>query len=108
MTAPATRPHPRRRLDTVLHPPIRLSLAALLDNAAELEFAAVRDALQISDSTLSKQIAALESAGYLRARKGYVGKRPRTWLSLTAAGRAAYTTHTTALRAILTNTPPTT
>jgi len=94
-------PHPRRRLDTVLHPPVRLSLAALLDRAAELEFAAVRDTLEISDSTLSKQVSALEAAGYLRVRKGYIGKRPRTWLSLTAAGRAAYTTHTTALRTIL-------
>ena len=31
---------------------------------------------------------------------GDVGKRPRTWLSLTAAGRAAYERHLAALRAI--------
>jgi Winged helix DNA-binding domain len=35
-----------------------------------------------------------------KVRKGYVGKRPRTWLSLTAAGRTAFDRHLAALRAI--------
>ncbi|MET9074734.1 transcriptional regulator [Streptomyces sp. NPDC004232] len=29
----------------------------------------------------------MEAAGYLKVRKGYIGKRPRTWLSLTPMGR---------------------
>ena len=49
---------------------------------------------------LSKQVSTLEQAGYVRVRKGYVGKRPRTWLSLTRDGRTAYTGHLAALREI--------
>jgi len=49
---------------------------------------------------LSKQVATLESAGYVKVKKGYVGKRPRTWLSLTATGRAAFERHLAALRDI--------
>jgi DNA-binding MarR family transcriptional regulator len=60
----------------------------------------VRDTVEVSDSVLSRQVSTLEAAGYVKVRKGYVGKRPRTWLSLTAAGRAAYERHLTALRAI--------
>jgi hypothetical protein len=36
----------------------------------------------------------------VKVDKGYVGKRPRTWLSLTPAGRQAMTRHLEALRAI--------
>jgi DNA-binding MarR family transcriptional regulator len=53
--------------------------------------------VEVSDSALSKQVSVLESAGYVKVQKGYVGKRPRTWLSLTRAGRDAFTTHLAAL-----------
>lgn len=49
---------------------------------------------------LSRQASALEEAGIVKVRKGYVGKRPRTWLSLTPQGRTAWEGHLGALRAI--------
>ena len=55
---------------------------------------------ELSDSTLSKQAAALEAAGYVAIRKGFVGKYPRTWLAMTPQGRAAFTAHLGALREI--------
>jgi DNA-binding MarR family transcriptional regulator len=92
--------HARHRLDEVIHAPVRLSIVAALAQVDEAEFAHVRATIEVSDSVLSKQATQLESAGYVKIRKGYVGKRPRTWLSLTTAGRAAYTRHLNALRAI--------
>ncbi|MEV6596666.1 transcriptional regulator [Actinoplanes sp. NPDC051346] len=87
--------------DPVLGTTVRLSIVALLAPADEVEFATVRDAVQLTDSNLSKQASALEAAGYVRIRKGYVGKRPRTWLSLTPTGRSALTAHVAALDAIV-------
>ena len=58
-----------------------------------VEFAALRDAAGISDSVLSKQSRVLEDAGYIEVRKGAVGRRPRTWFRLTAAGRQALEGH---------------
>jgi DNA-binding MarR family transcriptional regulator len=92
--------HARHRLDELIHAPVRLSIVATLAQVDEAEFAHVRDTVEISDSTLSKQATQLENAGYVKIRKGHVGKRPRTWLSLTPAGRTAYTGHLDALRAI--------
>ena len=92
--------HPRHRLDPLIHFPIRLSIVACLAEVAEAEFGFVKDTVEISAATLSKQVALLESSGYLAVRKGYVGRRPRTWLSLTATGRAALAAHLDALRAI--------
>ncbi|WP_213455056.1 winged helix-turn-helix domain-containing protein [Rhizomonospora bruguierae] len=92
--------HPRHRLDPVIHAPVRLSIVAYLSAADQAEFGVVRDTIEVSDSVLSKQVTVLVDAGYVRARKGYVGKRPRTWLSLTAAGRQAFDAHLAALTAI--------
>lgn len=92
--------HPRHQLDEVIHAPVRFSIVAYLSAVEKAEFAAVREAVEISDSLLSRQASQLEEAGYLTIIKGYVGKRPRTWYSLTKQGRAALEAHLSALRAI--------
>lgn len=92
--------HPRHQLRDELNHPVRFSLAAALAATEESEFATIRDHLQVSDSVLSRQASQLEEAGLVRIRKGFVGKRPRTWLSLTRPGRAAWEQHLAALRDI--------
>jgi DNA-binding MarR family transcriptional regulator len=92
--------HARFRLDEVIHAPVRFSIVAALARVDQAEFAAVRDGVQVSDSVLSKQVTLLERAGYVEVKKGYVGKRPRTWLMLTSVGEAAFNEHLLALRAI--------
>lgn len=88
-------------LDPLLLDPTRLSITAFLASLTWTEFAAVRDAVGLSDSALSKQAATLERADYVQSRKGYVGKRPRTWLQLTDAGRDALSAHVRALQRIV-------
>ena len=92
--------HPRHRLNETIHAPVRFSIVAALAGADKVEFSFVRDTVEVSDSVLSKQVATLESAGIVKVKKGYVGKRPRTWLSLTAFGRRAFQDHLAALREI--------
>lgn len=88
-------------LDETIHHPTRLAVVAFLSACDEADFAAVRDGCQVSDSVLSKTASVLEAAGYLNVRKGHVGKRPRTWLSLTPAGRQALAGHIAALQDIV-------
>jgi DNA-binding MarR family transcriptional regulator len=75
-------------------------VAALLAAATQLEFSFVRDHVEVNDSVLSKQVSALEQAGYVKVSKRFVGKWPRTWLSLTRDGRRAFDRHVAALREI--------
>jgi DNA-binding MarR family transcriptional regulator len=98
------RAHPRHRIDDLLAAPIRLSIAAALSRADEMEFRVLRDAIELSDSALSKQISVLEAAGYVSVRKGYFGKRPRTWLTISEEGRGALRRHLAALEAIVSGT----
>ena len=100
MTEPA-HTHPRHRVDDLLTAPVRLSVVAALSRVDEVEFSFLRDSIEISDSQLSKQVSQLEEAGYVAVRKGHVGKRPRTWLSITEEGRVALQWHLAALRAIV-------
>ena len=95
-----TEEHPRHLLNDQLTHPVRFSLVAALATTEEMGFATVRDHLQVSDSVLSRQASGLEEAGIVRIKKGYVGKRPRTWLSLTTDGRTQWDAHLAALRAI--------
>jgi DNA-binding MarR family transcriptional regulator len=88
-------------LDPVVHAPARLSICAVLAAASDwVEFAAVKDAAALGDSTLSKHSRTLEEAGYLEVRKGAIGRRPRTWFRLTNAGRRALQAHINALQDI--------
>lgn len=96
----ATQEHPRHTLDEAIQSPVRFSILACLSGVGEAEFGYVRDAVEISDSTLSKQVSLLSESGFVHVRKGYVGKRPRTWLSLTAAGRERFNRHLATLQEI--------
>jgi len=93
----STERHPRYRLDEVIHSPLRLSIVSALSAVEKAEFRAVRDAIEISDSLLSKQVALLEQAGYIDVHKDRVNRRARTWLTLTHAGREALAGHLSAL-----------
>ncbi len=88
-------------LNQVIHSPHRLRICSMLSAVGELEFAAVRDALDVADSVVSKHVGALADAGYVKIRKEPWEGRRRTWLSLTRAGRAALVHHIEALQEII-------
>ncbi|MGI5160082.1 winged helix-turn-helix domain-containing protein [Microbispora sp. CA-102843] len=97
--------HPRHELDEIIHAPVRLSIMAALAAADRADFRFLRDTIEVSDSLLSKHILTLEQAGYVRVEKTFVGKRARTWLSLTDQGRMAFETYMDVLRRIVEATP---
>ena len=88
-------------IDPVLLDPTRLSIVSLLAATEWAEFGWVRDSVGLSDSALSKQVTTLSKQGYVEAEKGYVGKRPRTWLSLSDSRRGALEGHVAALQRIV-------
>lgn len=88
-------------IDMVLHAPVRLQIAALLAKVSEMEFAKLRELTGVSDSVLSKHLAALSEVEYVKLRKAAEGGRQRTWASLSRTGRAALTRHVAALRELV-------
>jgi DNA-binding MarR family transcriptional regulator len=92
-------------LDVNIHAPARLKLMTTLTAVSEAEFAVLRDSLQVSDSVLSKHLAALVSIHYIKTRKGVRLGRRTTWISLTTTGRTALATHVEALRELIAGVP---
>lgn len=91
--------HPRHELDPRIHSPVRFSVLSLLCAVDEIEFGAVRDALGVSDSTLSQAVAVLEDAGFVESerRRRSTG---RVWLRATSDGAARLRQHMATLHRI--------
>ena len=89
------------RFDELIHPSTRLSIVSLLAAADWVDFAFMRDQLDLSDSALSKQLSTLEEAGYIHIERPVSDRRRRVRARLTPAGRTAFTGHVAALRAIV-------
>ncbi|KAM9863836.1 transcriptional regulator [Leucobacter sp. BZR 635] len=97
---------PGASLDPVIHPLPRLRICALLDPVTEEEFGALRELLGVSDSALSKQLAALSDADYTGQRRAIRGGRSRVWVRLTPQGRRAFRAHVAALTELAAIHPP--
>lgn len=91
----------RPGFDKRIHAPARLQLCASLAPLDEAEFQWLRERLGVSDSVLSKHLAQLEEAGFVRLVKHAVAGRRRTFASLTAAGRRAFEAHLAALQELV-------
>ncbi len=88
-------------LDPLIHAPKRLAAMAVLASSSSVSFGFLRDHLGVSDSDLSKQMSALERAGYVKREKTGYGRGGATWYKVTRSGAAAYDRHLAALRAIV-------
>jgi len=92
-------------LDPVIHAPNRLQMCCMLAAVDTIDFATVREALNVSESVLSKHVKTLEEAGHVKVRKAASDGRQRTWLSLTSNGRKALKGHLSALKAMMAGVP---
>lgn len=88
-------------LDPLIHAPKRLAAMAILATSTDTDFAFLRDHLAISDSDLSKQMAALEGAGYVSVTKNGRGPGATTTYRMTRVGRKAFDRHVAALDALV-------
>ncbi len=93
--------HPAQRLDDTVHQRVRLGILAVLREVTRADFGYLRDALELTDGNLSRHIAVLEQAGLVNVEKGFEGKRPRTWVQITKAGRLALKAELAALQELI-------
>lgn len=88
-------------LDTAVHGPARLGVLTILQTQGSTDFTTLRDALAATDGALGMHLHKLEEIGYVRCRKGFVGRKPKSIYTITAAGRRALLKHLDTLEAIV-------
>jgi DNA-binding MarR family transcriptional regulator len=90
--------------DEVIHQSTRLKIAATLKAlppGEPLEFGRLKAILGATDGNMATHLGALERAGYIAVEKDFVGKKPRTRVSLTREGRRAFDRHVAYLKDLL-------
>jgi len=93
--------HPTNGIDETVHQRHRLGILTITAEAQRAEFGYLREALGLTAGNLSKHLTVLEQAGLIEVDKGYAGRRPRTWVRITARGRAALAAELAALTELL-------
>lgn len=93
--------HPVRDLDDRIHQRARLGVMAILSEVERADFGTIRSTLELTPGNLSQHLSVLEEAGFVKVKKTIESKRVRTWVSATAAGRAAYRAELESLRVLL-------
>lgn len=96
-----------RQLDPIIHAPKRLQVMAMLYVTKTLEFAFLQSQLGVSASVLSKHMAILVDAGYVRVSKRGHGRSGSTSYAMTKAGECAYRGYRQALSELLGDMPNT-
>jgi DNA-binding MarR family transcriptional regulator len=90
--------------DEIIHQPVRLRIMAALNTLAPgewLEFVALRAIIETTDGNLGAHLSTLETASYVRIKKDFHGRRPRTRVAVTPRGREAFASYVAALHAII-------
>lgn len=77
------------KFDELILSKTRLGIISALLGGDTLEFTYLRDVLNLSDGNLSVQIRKLEEAGYIKVKKVFVGRKPKTFCKITAKGQKA-------------------
>ena len=90
--------------DEIIHQSTRLRIAATLNAlpvGEMLEFGRLKAIMNATDGNMGTHLTALEKAGYIEVIKDFLGKKPRTRIRLSPAGRAAFKRHVAYLKALI-------
>jgi DNA-binding MarR family transcriptional regulator len=90
--------------DEIIHQSLRLRIMAALaalPAGESLEFVRLRAITGATDGNLGAHVTTLEGAGYVTVEKDFVGRKPRTRVTMSPRGRAAFIRHVAYLRALI-------
>ena len=93
--------NPGALFDDAVHQPNRLGILVVLHEAGRADFGYLKRVLSLTDGNLGRHLASLEQSGLIELSKGFEGRRPRTWATLTPVGRRALQAELRGMRALL-------
>ena len=88
-------------LDPVIHSRVRLAVLILLLHTESADFTYLKKELEVSDGNLSTHLRKLETAEYIKIKKSFENRKPKTVVSLTEKGKAALQGYTSNLEEYL-------
>jgi DNA-binding MarR family transcriptional regulator len=92
-------------IDRLIHQPARLSIMAHLSVVERADFLFLLRQTELTKGNMSSHLSKLERAGYVAVEKRFVGKMPKTLLSLTEEGRRAFRDYRRRMKRVLDRPP---
>lgn len=96
---------PLAEIDRVVHEPARLMILACLTAVESADFLFVANQTGLTRGNLSSHMSRLEESGYVKVKKEFVDRIPRTLLSITKKGRDAFRTYKRNMMQVLRDLP---
>jgi DNA-binding MarR family transcriptional regulator len=81
----------------------RLAIMSVLVVNSSVDFNTLKETLAVTDGNLASHITALEKAGYVVVRKGFIGKKTNTTYAATKEGIKAFKDHLDSLESFIKN-----
>ena len=93
--------NPISGLNKIFDNRIRLGVMSILMVNEEMNFNDLKQMLEVTDGNLATHIVNLEENGYIKVKKGFIGKKTNTTYSITRSGEKAFTDHIAALESMI-------
>ena len=90
-----------KELDPLLHSELRLAVMSILVSVEDADFVYLKEQTKATSGNLSVQIDKLEKAEYIKVKKSFKGKMPRTNCKITKKGINAFKMYVDALKSYI-------
>lgn len=97
--------NPINKIDPLIHAPARLMVLSYLYILDSADYVFLMRMTGLSWGNLATHLAKLQDAGYISIDKTFEGKKPRSALRLTGAGREAFRSYKKILKQIVDDLP---
>ena len=89
--------NPINGLNKIFESRIRLGVMSILMVNEEINFNDLKQLLEVTDGNLATHLVTLEQSGFIKVKKGFIGRKTNTTYSVTRAGEKAFKDHIAAL-----------
>jgi DNA-binding MarR family transcriptional regulator len=93
------------KLDKTIHQKARLGIMSILVASEWAEFNYLKERLNLTDGNLSSHLSLLEKERYIKIKKKFVKKKPKTFIQITEKGRQAFEEYLKNLEKIIRSLP---
>jgi DNA-binding MarR family transcriptional regulator len=92
------------KLNKAIHQKARLGIMSILMASQDAEFNYLKDRLKLTDGNLSSHLTLLEKEKYIKIKKKFIKKKPKTLCLMTEKGRQAFEEYLENLEKIIRST----
>ena len=77
------------QIDRIIHAPARLLILAILKQVLSADWVFLMENTKLTKGNLSSHLHKLEDAQYIKVKKKFINKVPKTLISITETGKSA-------------------